>query len=68
MFEMLSTITADIAADILSGTGPQGRARKAVLTYRREQTPEAEKAALEALNALEQNVQKEIRSKTKLRH
>ena len=68
MFEMLSEKTADIAADILAGTGPQGRARKLVMNYRRAPTTEAAEAALAALNSLEPNIQSELRSRMDLRN
>ena len=68
MFEMLSTKNADTIADVLSGSGSQGRARKAVLQFRRNPTGENETDALALLNGLEQNIQKELRAKTKLRH
>ena len=68
MFNSLSEKTADIAADILSGTGPQGRARKLVTNYRRDPTDAAADAALSALNGLEENIQAELRQRMDLRN
>jgi hypothetical protein len=64
MFNSLSTKLADRYGDRLSGAGPVGRAKKALVQYRREQTTKTKRNALEALNGLRKNIQADLRSVT----
>ncbi len=66
MFNSLNSKIADAFVDTLPGTGAEGRARKATLQYRREQSPEREAAALALLNGLGENVQAELRMAARL--
>ena len=62
MFSSLNAKQADLVADKLSGTGDEGRARKAVTRFRKDPTEENEASALTLLNGLGQNIQAELRS------
>ena len=62
MFHLLSTKQADRYLDRLSGTGPVGRARKALVQYRRDQSTKTKHNALAALNGLGKNIQTDLRS------
>jgi hypothetical protein len=62
MFASLTTKQADRITDILSGTGPAGRARKAVTRFRKDPSKANEASALTLLNGLEKNTQAELRS------
>ena len=46
---------ADAMLDVLSGTGKEGTAAKALRTYRQHQSPATEQAALAALQRLDEN-------------
>ena len=58
----LSTKIADRITDILAGSGQQGRAAKAVRTYRRDPTEPNREAAEASLALLDQNKQFELRA------
>jgi hypothetical protein len=62
MFNSLSTKLADRYADRLSGSGSEGRAKKALVQYRRDQTAKTKRNALAALNSLGKNIQADLRS------
>jgi hypothetical protein len=66
MFETLSPIIVNRIVDRLSGTGIEGRARKAVMQYRKHQTPVTEAAALTAINLLDANMQADLRSAARI--
>ena len=58
----LNIKTADRIMDVLRDTtGPVGRARKAVLQFRREPTPDRAAKARTLLMVLDENVQCELR-------
>jgi len=62
MFDKMTTKRAEVALGILSDGGHEARVKKAVLTYRREQTAATEAAALAALSELDQNKRAEIKT------
>jgi hypothetical protein len=62
----LNVKTADIFLDRLSGTGPQGRAKKRILQFRREPSLERRQAALRAIGTLDQNTQTNLRQAARL--
>ena len=53
---------ADRVLDCLAGTGPEGRAAKAVKVYRRDPTEPHREAAEASLALLDQNKQFELRA------
>ena len=55
MFNSLNCKIADRIIDTLSGTGPEGRARKVVTRYRKNPNDADAAEAVELLNALDQN-------------
>ncbi len=61
MFSTLDTKIADRLLDRLRDGGVQGRARKAVWTFRRNPTNDNRDAALAALNALPKPMLGELR-------
>ena len=66
MFKSLTPIIADRIVDRLDGTGPAGRAKKAVVQYRKHQSPITEAAALTAINSLDENMQADLRSAARI--
>jgi hypothetical protein len=66
MFKSLSPIIANRIVDRLSGTALKARARKAVMQYRKHQTPVTEAAALTAINLLDDNMQADLRSAARI--
>ena len=57
MFENLNAKSADILIGELAGTGPEGRCRKSIQRFRRDQTDDHRTEALALLNGLDGNVQ-----------
>jgi hypothetical protein len=66
MFKKLTLIIADRIVDRLSGTGIEGRAKKAITTYRRHPSPVTEQTALAAIHLLDDNVQADLRSAARI--
>jgi hypothetical protein len=66
MFETLSPIIANRIVDRLSGTGIEGRAKKAITTYRRHPSPVTEQTALAAIHLLDDNVQMDLRQAARI--
>ena len=66
MFASLNLKMADRIVGLLTGTGPEGRARKAVTRFRRDPT-EANKAdAVTLLDGLEDNIRAELRQAARI--
>jgi hypothetical protein len=61
----LDIIRADRIVSDLAGTGEEGRARKAVMQYRRDQTEDSRTAALAAISQLDENKQAELRQRAR---
>ena len=57
----LDVIRADRVISALAGTGTEGRARKAITTYRQIQTEDAKEAAMAAIGLLDPNKQTELK-------
>ena len=64
--KQLNTKIAERIVDRLSGTGIEGRARKAVMQYRKHQSPVTEQAALAAIHLLDENMQADLRSAARI--